>query len=235
MKLPFFKYQALGNDFVIFDCRKLQFKLSIKNIKHICDRKIGIGCDQLMTIHKSKMADVKIKIYNQDGSLAKICGNGVRAIALYLGFKESKIETDSGIIKCKVMSKGSVGCYIPIKSYIEVSSRVSVVNVGNLHKVQIVRNIKKIKTPRINNKYNLEFIEIKNNKIFARVFERGVGETKACGTGAVAIALRGSNYKNGNYEVHFAGGNAQILLELVKNQAFLKSKVEFVFSGNYYL
>lgn len=235
LKIKFKKYQALGNDFVIIDCRKKRIRISKKIVKKICNRKKGVGCDQLIIIHRSYKADLKIIIFNQNGSKAKMCGNGIRAVAMFFRKKHSKIETDSGIIQCNLFSNQVVGCDIRIRSVNKISKFKYIVDVGNLHLVQLVKDIYKIKKPNNDSKYNVEFVSIKNNKkntsVFARVFERGVGETKACGTGAAAIALAVSSKKNEIIFIHFSGGAAKIKLMHNRNIAQLISKVEFVFSG----
>lgn len=93
--IPFIKMDGLGNDFVIIDCRKTQdiVKLTAKEIETIANRRTGIGFDQLFILTDSDKADVKMTIYNGDGSLAAACGNGSRCISsLIFEEKPSKQE-----------------------------------------------------------------------------------------------------------------------------------------------
>ena len=93
--IPFIKMDGLGNDFVIIDCRKTQevVSLTAKEIENIANRRTGIGFDQLFILTDSDKADVKMTIYNGDGSLAAACGNGSRCIAsLIFEEKPSKKE-----------------------------------------------------------------------------------------------------------------------------------------------
>ena len=83
MKIPFIKAQGAGNDFIIIDKNVDIIEKSKKLIKFLCDRKVGIGCDQMILIKKDKNF-YQIKFYNSDGSRAKNCGNGLRCIYKYL-------------------------------------------------------------------------------------------------------------------------------------------------------
>ncbi len=237
MKLLFEKYQALGNDFVILDFRSSKSKkISRVQIIRICDRTKGIGCDQLMYVLRSrhKGVDAVIEIYNQDGSRAKMCGNGVRAVALYLYLKQLKknlnILTDSGVIPCRILTKKTVSAEIPIRSVRKIAAYKYRVNVGNLHEVTVVLNLRKIKIPPQLKSINREYVKKTGNKMIARVFESGVGETKACGTGAIAIAC--SQEKAGKYQIEFVGGVATVTLDKTLKKGTLLSEVECVFSGS---
>ncbi len=232
MKLKFYKYQALGNDFVIIDYRKLKSPQITKDqIQKICNRTTGIGCDQLMVLVPHPKNSVKVKIYNQDGSTAKMCGNGVRAVAHFLKLQNSSILTDSGMVECHKLEHDIVSAEITIKNIKKINKKNYLINVGNQHKVHIVKNLSKIEKPKQLNKYNYEFVKILGNQYVSRVFERGVGETKACGSGAIAIAIAASQNQTGIYEVKFSGGTAFVVIDNHSQKARLISKVEFVFSG----
>jgi diaminopimelate epimerase len=109
-KISFVKMQGLGNDFVVIDDLKLQSahsssidsKLAVK----ICDRRFGVGADQILWLRlpKDLSADARMEILNADGSIAEMCGNGIRAVALYLDQKKGmkrqlsyRIETLAGM------------------------------------------------------------------------------------------------------------------------------------------
>ena len=90
MKIPFIKAHGAGNDFVIIDKNVDFIKKSKKTIKKICDRRFGIGCDQLILLKKSTKYH-QVSFYNSDGSLGKNCGNGLRCAYKYLTeFKKNK-------------------------------------------------------------------------------------------------------------------------------------------------
>jgi diaminopimelate epimerase len=126
-QIPFIKMHGLGNDFIVFDgliSSRDEFRLQVKAltprfVRKICDRRLGIGADQILWIKpaKSKKAVARMEVINSDGSSAEMCGNGIRAVALYLhsskkglsgkaGHKKSTqiypIETDSGVLDVEV-------------------------------------------------------------------------------------------------------------------------------------
>ena len=82
--IDFIKMHSLGNDFIIIDSRNIQFILSQYQIKHISSRNFGIGCDQLIILKTSTKCDIKMLIYNADGSEAESCGNATRCVAKIL-------------------------------------------------------------------------------------------------------------------------------------------------------
>ncbi|MDA0745423.1 MAG: diaminopimelate epimerase [bacterium] len=84
MKNGFFKGHGLGNDYIVMDPAELDFKLTPKNIRLICDRNWGVGSDGILTLEKSDKADFGLRIYNPDGSEAEKSGNGLRIFARYL-------------------------------------------------------------------------------------------------------------------------------------------------------
>ena len=105
MELEFTKMHGAGNDFVFLDCLKQNIDNLESIAKKLCDRRFGIGADQLLTVHPSKVADFKMEIYNADGSQVEMCGNGIRCFAKYVydhGItqkRELEVETLAGIIR----------------------------------------------------------------------------------------------------------------------------------------
>jgi len=108
----FAKYNGLGNDFIIVDNRDGSLSFNTEEIVRMCDRFFGIGADGLMLAEKSSEADIKMIIYNSDGSRAGMCGNGLRCFSRYayekLGIHKEQIvvETDAGILTAGVILKG---------------------------------------------------------------------------------------------------------------------------------
>lgn len=110
-RVPFLKMQGLGNDFIVFDemgPNALAVNLTPAKVQKLCDRRLGIGADQILVIRKPvdfrEEADARMDVWNADGSIVEMCGNGIRAIGLYLstrktaGFKtEWKVETLAGL------------------------------------------------------------------------------------------------------------------------------------------
>lgn len=256
--MMFFKMQGLGNDYVYIDCINGKEPIDIKNLtRKLSNRHFGVGSDGLILLCKSKVADLKMRMFNSDGSEAQMCGNGIRCVAklayeLGLICEEiTTIETLSGIKTLKLnIVKGKVktvevdmgapileATKIPVsssakiedkkvKAEVKVKNRkieLTCVSMGNPHAVTFVNNIKNFKVaeygPILENadifpeKANIEFVEVVDkNNIKMRVWERGSGETLACGTGAcssvVASSLNG--YTERKVNVQLLGGNLEI-------------------------
>lgn len=210
--MRFTKMQGLGNDYLyIFgevpeDVKELAIKYS--------DRHFGVGSDGLIYISPSEVADYKMRIFNADGSEAKMCGNGIRCVGKYLydkGYTDKKtltIETLSGIKTLDLEVKyGKVKTVSVDMGKVEVKDdivlmaadrefTVTPVSVGNPHAVIFVRDAESFPVEvygKILEKHeffpdgvNVEFAEIKDGYIRMRVWERGSGITLACGTGTCA-------------------------------------------------
>ena len=216
---------ASGNDFVVIE-RSQNPAISTPRIlaRSICDRKFGVGADGLLLLEKSKIANVKMRIFNPDGSDAKMCGNGARCSVLYIGRRNTELETKAGIIqsqlkgnsvKIKLTEPKDLKLNLPIK----VNNRtlqVNFINTGVPHTVIFVADLDKIdvinlgRQIRFHKRFapqgtNVDFVEALSNKsIKIRTYERGVeDETLACGTGVVASALI-TNYQKIN--VHTKSG-----------------------------
>lgn len=249
MKLNFTKMHGLGNDFVVIDCRAIESMDLEKIATSLCDRRHGIGADQLLVLKESDTADFKMEIYNADGSKVEMCGNGIRCFAKYLldqGITEKRdleIETMAGIIRPKVhgdlveVNMGEPilnGPDIPVKmegkvlaAPIDVGDKtfdMTCVSMGNPHCVIFVDDVDNFplaqygplieKHELFPNRINVEFIQVLNDKeIKMRVWERGSGETLACGTGACASAVASvlNEKTHRRITVHLAGGDLDIL------------------------
>lgn len=241
-QLDFEKWHGIGNDFVIFDFRQNSFDLNQETIKKICNRNCGVGCDQLITLHNSRFADVKMKIFNADGSTAEFCGNATRCVAKKIR-TASTIESDSLILKCSHIAN-NVEITLPnAKNIFEIGNGLVFVDIGNPHVVKIFKDIDSIDIEyeksligSLNvapNDYNFECVEVTNkNFIKMRVFERGSGETLACGSGAAAAFLACNFLKliNTEAEVSLIGGNLDFKLK--ENEVIMTGSAEKVFSGS---
>ncbi|MBJ40940.1 MAG: diaminopimelate epimerase [Gammaproteobacteria bacterium] len=208
MPINYTKMNSQGNDFIIIDITTEMFEETQENITKICS-KGNIGCDQLLLINTSNIENVGCIIYNSDGTGACQCGNGLRAIMLYLNKKFS--ITESTITICDVnykvhaidKDKISVELGKPrIENLIGYKQKdYPAVFIGNLHIIienyddagrpSILKNMKE----EFGNDYNLIFIlnleeYIKNigKPLRIKVNERGAGWTKSCGSGAAAAA-----------------------------------------------
>ncbi len=209
---------ASGNDFVVFTACKDMKTAGYKQLaSRLCDRKYGIGADGLLVLEKSSRANMRMRIFNADGSEAEMCGNGARCAALYAKLEGSRavksrinIETKAGIIesevdkdnvRIKLTTPKSLRLDIPLKINNRIL-KVNFINTGVPHVVIFSSGLSKIDIAPLgriirNHKYfsprgaNVNFVEVKGEGIISvRTYERGVeDETLACGTGSVASSL----------------------------------------------
>jgi diaminopimelate epimerase len=214
---PFHKMHGLGNDFVIIDARVQKVEMTKARAHAIADRNTGIGCDQLILLEPSTTADVKMRIFNADGSEVEACGNATRCVALLLE-KQARIETAAGILETVPQgSNASVTLnppafeweLIPLAMPMDSADmpvgwdlleRPMAVNVGNPHVIFFVEDHDAIDLERLGpiiehdplfpDRINVNVATIAGpNALNLRVWERGAGLTKACGTGACATAV----------------------------------------------
>lgn len=200
--LHFYKMHGLGNDFVVMP----QADLSINQIKYICDRHLGIGCDQLVVYRD--FLNPSVKFYNNDGSYSEMCGNGLRCLAALLMTLQGKddvcIQTDAGDRWCKKVDAGLIQVEMG-KPILDNSSNLKLdlgrgyyASVGNPHIVFFMDAIdlnllsehgpNSATNDQFANGCNVHFAVIKGPGIIeAAHFERGSGMTLACASGATAI------------------------------------------------
>lgn len=224
MKKTFIKMHGLGNDFVIFDGRGGGFALNPPQIRQISDRRLGVGCDQLIVMEppKNPSADVFMRIHNTDGSEAEACGNATRCVARLVMTEKQKnsiiIETVAGLLTaedrgdrgvCVDMGTVRTGWKdIPLAREVDTQkvpvaegglSEPVAINVGNPHAVFFVSDAEQVNLEKIGPviethamfpaRINVEVAHlVGKDHLRMRVWERGVGITQACGTGACATA-----------------------------------------------
>lgn len=218
-KINFTKMVASGNDFVVLPEDKISaIGHPLSSIaRKICDRKFGAGADGLLIIGKSSKANIKMRIFNADGSEAEMCGNGARCAALWAKLNNNKlkreaisIETKAGVIESKVtLDNVKIRLTSPRDTELDIplklnnrSLKVNFINTGVPHAVVFVEGLDKIDVAGIgralrNHKRfsprgtNVDFVEpLSRDSFKIRTYERGVeDETLACGTGTVASAL----------------------------------------------
>jgi diaminopimelate epimerase len=258
-----------GNDFVFIDCLKNPLRHLETLAKRLCDRRFGIGADQLLTVHPSKVADFKMEIYNADGSQVEMCGNGIRCFAKYVydhgitSKRELEVETLAGIIRPKLVGTQVEvdmgepileGRRIPANADGEIKDyplavegqtfEVTCVSMGNPHCVLYLDDIDALNLEKIGPSFerhpffpkrvNTEFIELLSpTEVKMRVWERGAGETWACGTGACAVAVAGviTGRTERELTVHLKGGDLLIQWR-DNNRVYMTGGAEEVFSGS---
>jgi diaminopimelate epimerase len=213
----FHKMHGLGNDFVVIDARVEPVAMSTQRVRAIADRKTGIGCDQLIVLEPSATADARMRTWNADGGEVEICGNATRAVALLLG-KSATLETTGNIISIQPNGAAAtvdmgiprfdwdtIPLAYPIDTAAmpvgwEMLENPMAVNVGNPHLVFFVDDTVRVDLERLGplietdplfpERINVNVATVTGpQSLSLRVWERGAGLTRACGTGACATAV----------------------------------------------
>ena len=271
----FTKMYGLGNDYVCINCFRERVEDPPGFARALCDRHYGIGADGLILICPSKVSDFKMEIYNSDGSVAGMCGNGIRCLGKYVydyrltGKETLSIETKSGIRNMHLHIQDGKACgamvdmgvprlnahSIPILSEkdlvindpIEVQKknyRMTGISMGNPHAVIFSEEINGISLeetgrelefhPRFPERANIEFCHVTaRDRMEIRVWERGVGETLACGTGACAAVVASvlNDLTDEEVIVKLLGGELSVRWDRKVNHVFLEGPAVKVFDG----
>lgn len=218
MRIPFIKMHGLGNDFVVLDGRSEALPDLGRHARAaLADRHSGIGCDQLILLQPSDRADLLMRIFNPDGAEASACGNATRAVGLLEG-RPLRIETAGGIVTARPDGGGisvDMGAprfdwqAIPLAYAMDTSAlpvgwdalqAPAAVNVGNPHVVFFVEDADGVPLDRLGPEIeqdnlfpegvNVNVAQVTgSHSLKLRVWERGAGLTRACGTGACASAV----------------------------------------------
>jgi diaminopimelate epimerase len=233
----FHKMHGLGNDFVIFDAREGAVAMDSARARAIADRHRGVGCDQVILLEPSEVADVRMRIWNADGGEVEACGNATRCVAL-LG--AATIETRGGLLTAKANSASAtidMGAPrfgwedIPLAYAMDTSAMPVgwedlqgpfAVNVGNPHVVFFVPDADAVDLARLGpiiehdplfpERVNVDVASFEGEAIRLHVWERGAGLTQACGTGACATAVAAIRQRlaRGPVEIRLPGGSLTV-------------------------
>lgn len=216
-KVGFEKIVGSGNDFLVIEMNNAKSAWLKKLAIAACHRKYGFGADGVLVLERCPQADVRMRIFNADGSEAEMCGNGARCTAFYVagrkkssGMKRVSIQTRSGRVESWVKGFNvgiqltrpkSLACAIPIKVG-QRALKVNFIDTGVPHTVIFVEGLDRInvdslgRAVRYHKRFaprgtNVNFVEVLGkDSIRVRTYERGVeAETLACGTGSVASSL----------------------------------------------
>ena len=266
--IPFVKMHGLGNDFVIIDVREEALRITAERVQAIADRRLGIGCDQVILLEASAKAVVRMRIFNADGSQAQACGNAARCVAQLLGpqllGETALIETLGGLVQAEPLGAGLLegGArillgkprfewnQIPLAMPMDTRAMPvaweelefpAAVNVGNPHIIFFVADEGAVALERLGpliendplfpERINVNIARIAGStagggtaggstsgstaddaRICLRVWERGAGLTRACGTGACATAVAAirANLVSSPVTVVMPGGRLEI-------------------------
>jgi diaminopimelate epimerase len=211
----FHKMHGLGNDFVIFDARQDPLAIDEPLARSLCDRRIGVGCDQLILLETSQSADLRMRIWNSDGVEVQSCGNASRCVVALTGVRS--LETGGGLVTGE-QAAGEIEValgeprfewdQVPLSYAMDTRPMPMAwgdlrhpvaLSVGNPHLVFFVEDADAVPLdelgPRIEHdpvfpeRVNVNVAQMLADGLQLRTWERGAGLTRACGTGASATAV----------------------------------------------
>jgi len=275
MKLHFTKMHGCSNDYIYFNCFDQKIDDPAALSVRLSDRHTGVGGDGVILICPSEKADAKMRIFNQDGSEGKMCGNGIRCVAKYVydsgiakketldidslsGVKKINLKIENGVAVAATVDMGApilAPEQIPVRLEGEsVISRpvtiggrpceITCVSMGNPHCVLFMDRIDDLHLEKVGpifehcelfpDRVNTEFVRvIDSHTLQMRVWERGSGETMACGTGTcaavVAAVLNGYCPKNEEITVQLLGGT--LTIRYTDETVFMTGPAQTVFEG----
>lgn len=231
MIINFSKYQGAGNDFVIIDNRTGFFDPNDNMlIKKLCDRRFGIGSDGLMLLQNKKGYNFEMVYFNADGYEGSMCGNGGRCIVAYAYHREvidsyTKFLAVDGEHEANVLAPNYINLKMNDVSEVEIGKDYFFMDTGSPHFVRFVKGLEDLNVfeegqkIRYSNRFkkqgtNVNFVELKDNSLFVRTYERGVeDETLACGTGITASALAAAiklDIEESGFYIKALGGNLKV-------------------------
>ncbi len=254
--MEFVKAHGTGNDFVVVPDLDEKLEITPAQVRAVCDRRFGVGGDGLIRITPGRIAPFFMDYRNADGTIAEMCGNGVRVVGKYLGDRGHAgdtldLETRGGV-KHLTLQRGAGGLVeqvtvdmgapameraaLPLlgegdtlRVPLEVDGgwfTATCVSMGNPHTVLFVDDVETAPVatlgPRLEthelfpNRTNVEFVQVVDeHTVLQRTWERGVGETLACGTGAcaVAVASRLRGHTGGQVTARLRGGDLRLSWE----------------------
>ena len=263
--LPFEKYEGLGNDFIVVESRD-EGLVSPSVAARLCDRHFGVGADGVLLVlpPRERAHLARMRVLNADGSMPEMCGNGLRCVALHVartrGVHEGTYETDAGTRFCRVDGLFGAGAKITVDMgkvawtgdrAIDIDGAklvVSTADAGNPHAVafgetsraEIERLGPRVaEHPAFDGGTNVEFATLRDGRIDLVVWERGVGLTLACGTGAcatVAVACeKGLLPFGAPVVVRLPGGDLEVTIARGDEacRALMRGAAHHVFSGRF--
>ncbi len=276
--MKFTKMHGAGNDYVYVNCFEEKVDDPASLARQVSDRHFGIGSDGLILILPSECADLRMRMFNADGSEAEMCGNGIRCVAKYaydhglVQKSEISVETGNGVLELNALLNSKnrvhsvcVGMGRPRLTRAELPMtgpaseqalnvpliiagqhlQLTCVSMGNPHAVIYVADVEKFPVTEIGpqiehhpwfpRRINVEFVQIiSSGEVIQRTWERGAGETLACGTGAAAVTVAGvlTGRTGRTITNHLRGGD--LFMEwLHDGEVLMTGPAVEVFSGVY--
>ncbi len=264
--IVFTKMHGLGNDFVIINTLNQAVDISKLAIKELADRHRGIGFDQLITIEAARQGDFFCRIYNADGSEAEQCGNGLRCVARLLHEEKwhqhasFKLETKAGVFPLTIHDYDNIQIVmgaphiqekltsLTIHSAGVEQLAMSVLSVGNPHAIVKMDSIDQLAAEQLGSAIsthpcftqgaNVGFMEIIDREhVRLRTYERGSGETSACGSNACAAAVAGiaNGWLTGRVQIAFKHGCLLIEWQGENHPIYMTGPAARVYSGELFI
>jgi len=273
--MKFTKMQGIGNDYVYVNCLEEKVDHPAEISRKVSDRRFGIGSDGLILIKPSDRADFEMEMYNADGSLGRMCGNGIRCVAKYVydhrmtektslaidtasGVRYLDLTVEDGMVTKVRVNMGApelTAANIPVLYDAEqvidqpvvvggCEYRMTCVSMGNPHCVVFVDDVDGLDLEKTGplfehhslfpDRINTEFVRVLDRRsVQMRVWERGSGETLACGTGACAAAVASilNGFTQSGVSVSLRGGRLDIEWDREKNMVYMTGPAVTVFEG----
>lgn len=241
---------ALGNDFMLLDCREQPFNVATAQIEEWANRRTGVGFDQLIVIDQNSNT-LRYRFFNADGGEAEQCGNGQRAIAHYLHqngvvVKDLKVMGLGGEVVLNYQDADNIAVTFNLSIQVEEEVIAGVsgyhIEMGNPHWVYhepdlTAKDLEPL-SHLVNNHFpngaNVEAVKkINDHHIQLRVIERGVGETQACGSGACAAAIASATLLQTTtpLTVSMLGGDVRVSYDLAGDRITLTGSAKAVYDG----
>lgn len=272
MRLSFTKMHGTGNDFVVIDATRARFSPSPGLLRRLTDRRLGVGCDQVLVVEAASSADIDFdyRIFNADGSEVGQCGNGSRCLAQFVaesGLSSKprlRVRTSTAVLELERLSAGQVKVNmgvprlepvdIPFKApgrklryTLELEGQTiafGAVSMGNPHLVTRVADVDQAPVGRLGpqleshpafpQRVNVGFMQLlSRDRMRLRVFERGAGETLACGSGACAAVVVGRLWEELDRDVivEVRGGELSIEWQGEGHPVWMTGPAATVFRG----
>jgi diaminopimelate epimerase len=258
--VQFFKYEGLGNDFIVVDAPD-EARVDPDKARTLCDRRFGIGADGVLLVLPARDgSDVRMRVINADGSIPENCGNGIRCVALHVARGRGiargsvRVDTDAGASACAVEDEAGEGIITVDMGVMRVIGErsldvdgkrvtLTVADAGNPHAIlfgAFARGDVDYLGPRLATHpefprgTNVEFTRVDGGSIDLVVWERGVGVTMACGTGACATAAvacaKGLAPRGTPIAIRLPGGRLDVTIDAA-NRATMRGPARRVYSG----
>lgn len=256
-----FKYHGLGNDFVLLDRRESGEDIDPQGARWLCDRRRGIGGDGVLVLLPSTCAAARMAVHNADGSVAEMCGNGLRCAVKHLAERTQprprrlSVETGAGLLGCQIHYQGEEVSGVEVAMgparlglvdqplSLKEAGRGTSVSMGNPHLVLLDTPPEQAsalgplleRDPAFPQRTNVEFCRLRGGGLELAVWERGVGLTEACGTGACAAAAAAAHLGRLPFSqwlpVDLPGGRLEVRVSPGLSQVELRGPASFVFEA----